>query len=283
MKRNTFLHLLPCFFTALAFGSCNNKKSKIILPDRGLCAHRGASETHPENTIAAFREAIRVGAHMIEFDVYITKDDELVVIHDSTVDRTTDGSGEVSDLTLEEIKNLDAGYSKSPEFKGERIPTLTETLSIMPVNIWLNVHLKGGEKSGKKVTGVINAHNRKHQAFLACNHEAAEGARSIDPTIMICNMVRDDSSWEYVDATIALKADFIQLIYPFKPEFSEYTKKLKEHGIRINYFGTDSYEEMRDLYDAGVEFPLVNNITAMMKEAEKLGIQPVKPLFRNKS
>ena len=70
------------------------------LPSMGICAHRGAMETHPENTIAAFEEAIRLGAQMIEFDVRLTKDNIPVVIHDDTVDRTTDGSGPVKQLTL---------------------------------------------------------------------------------------------------------------------------------------------------------------------------------------
>ena len=83
------------------------------LPQRGICAHRGANNTHPENTIAAFKEAIRLGVHMIEFDVQMSKDGELVVIHDKSVDRTTNGQGKVSDLSLIELKHLDAGSWKN--------------------------------------------------------------------------------------------------------------------------------------------------------------------------
>ena len=83
------------------------------MPSRGICAHRGASDTHPENTLAAFREAIQLGAHMIEFDVALSKDGQLVLMHDTTVDRTTDGDGPVSELTLAELKKLDAVGSKN--------------------------------------------------------------------------------------------------------------------------------------------------------------------------
>jgi glycerophosphoryl diester phosphodiesterase len=83
------------------------------MPSRGICAHRGASDTHPENTLAAFREAIRLGVHMIEFDVALSKDGQLVLMHDTTVDRTTDGDGPVSELTLAELKKLDAVGSKN--------------------------------------------------------------------------------------------------------------------------------------------------------------------------
>jgi glycerophosphoryl diester phosphodiesterase len=77
---------------------------------------------------------------MIEFDVALTQDGKLVLMHDVTVDRTTDGSGAVADLTLAQLKALDAGSWKDSKFARERIPTLDEALSIMPENVWLNVH-----------------------------------------------------------------------------------------------------------------------------------------------
>ncbi|HMD03800.1 MAG TPA: glycerophosphodiester phosphodiesterase family protein, partial [Candidatus Binatus sp.] len=90
-------------------------------------AHRGASGTFPENTLSGFRAAIDAGADMCELDVQLTRDGAVVVIHDETVDRTTDGKGEVAALTLEEIRRLDAGAKfKGGTVKGERIPTLDE-------------------------------------------------------------------------------------------------------------------------------------------------------------
>ncbi|WP_370636260.1 glycerophosphodiester phosphodiesterase [Cohnella sp. CFH 77786] len=91
-------------------------------------AHRGASGYAPENTIAAFDLALKMNADLIEFDVQRSKDGKLVVIHDETVDRTTDGSGAVMDLTLEELRGLDAGSWFSDAYAGERIPTLGEVL-----------------------------------------------------------------------------------------------------------------------------------------------------------
>ena len=79
--------------------------------------HRGAAGHEPENTLRSFRRAMELGADMVELDVHICGSGELVVIHDETVDRTTDGTGEVAKLTLDELKTLDAG-------RGERIPTL---------------------------------------------------------------------------------------------------------------------------------------------------------------
>ncbi|WP_158738686.1 glycerophosphodiester phosphodiesterase family protein [Alteribacillus sp. YIM 98480] len=91
-------------------------------------AHRGASGYAPENTLAAFVKAVEMKAEMIELDVQMSKDGELVVIHDTTVDRTTDGTGAIKDLTYEEIAELDAGSFFSEEFAGEKIPTLGEVL-----------------------------------------------------------------------------------------------------------------------------------------------------------
>ncbi len=125
----------------LVMGGTASKKTSKGLPERGICAHRGAMETHPENTLAAFKEAVFLGAHMIEFDVRLTKDGHLVILHDETVDRTTNGMGKISELTLHEVKQLDAGSWKSEIFTGEKIPTLQEVLIVLPENIWLNIHL----------------------------------------------------------------------------------------------------------------------------------------------
>ncbi|GGD00044.1 putative glycerophosphoryl diester phosphodiesterase YhdW [Thalassobacillus devorans] len=91
-------------------------------------AHRGASGYAPENTMAAFEKSVEMKADMFELDVQMSKDGELVVIHDTTVDRTTDGTGSVKDLTLEELKSLDAGSWFDESFTSETIPTLGEVL-----------------------------------------------------------------------------------------------------------------------------------------------------------
>jgi len=266
-----------CLHVAIAGGSAD--QSPLPLPERGICAHRGAMSTHPENTLPAFLEAIHVGVHMIEFDVCLSKDGQLVILHDATVDRTTDDTGNVSELTLAEIKKLDAGIKKGKEFEGIRIPTFTETLSIMPDNVWLNVHLKGGKELGAKTAEIIVKEKRLHQAFLACGSETARGARRIHPDIMICNMDRQSDSMDYANATIESGAQFIQLLG--KGEVSkEALSKLKQHGIRINYYVADTPDMVRDLLKAGVDFPLVNNPGLMMKAAVEMGIPPLQPVFR---
>ena len=94
-----------------------------------VAAHRGWSEKYPENTMLAFRAAAELGVDQIELDVRCTADGELVVIHDATVDRTTNGHGAVADMTLSELRALDAGSWKGEEFAGANIPTLDEFIA----------------------------------------------------------------------------------------------------------------------------------------------------------
>jgi len=254
--------------------------AEISMPSRGVCAHRGASETHPENTLSASHEAIRLGAQMIEFDVALSKDGELVLMHDDTIDRTTNEKGPVSNWTLAELKKLDAGSWKNAKFKDERVPTLDEVLAIMPENIWLNVHLKGDVELAEKVTKRIVAHSRLHQSFLACGVNAAEAAKRVDGRIKICNMERQGNSLPYVKETIAMKVDFIQL-YKGKSVDPAHTKLLKQHGIRINFCCANEADVVRRLFAAGTEFPLVDRLEPMLKVADAMGIERLKPIYRS--
>lgn len=107
-----------------------------------LMAHRGNSGLAPENTLAAFTKAVESGAEWTELDVHLSADGQIVVIHDATVDRTTDGTGAVAQMTLAQLKSLDAGSWFGLEFAGERIPTLREVIDLVGNRIRLNVEIK---------------------------------------------------------------------------------------------------------------------------------------------
>ncbi len=108
-----------------------------------VVGHRGARALYPENTMLSFRKAIELGVDGLEMDINMTSDGHLVVIHDTTVNRTTDGTGEVSGYTLRELKKLDAGSHFSSEYAGERIPTFEEFLDLVKGrNLLLNVEIK---------------------------------------------------------------------------------------------------------------------------------------------
>ncbi|MBL7169322.1 glycerophosphodiester phosphodiesterase [Candidatus Bathyarchaeota archaeon] len=112
--------------------------------------HRGAAGHEPENTLRSFRRAMELGADMVELDVHICGSGELVVIHDETVDRTTDGTGEVSKMTLDELRALDAG-------RGERIPTLQEVIDLATDRMGINIELKGLGTSGPALEHIEGA------------------------------------------------------------------------------------------------------------------------------
>lgn len=120
-----------------------------------IIAHRGFSGRYPENTLSAIRGAVDAGADLIEIDVQLTKDNRLVVMHDDSVDRTTNGKGKVKELTFDELRKLDAGVKFDAQFAGERIPTLEEALQTVKGKAVLNIELKDVEQPGAQ-TLVVN-------------------------------------------------------------------------------------------------------------------------------
>lgn len=112
-------------------------------------AHRGAMAAAPMNTMAAFELALTQGAHGIELDVQLSADGHLVVLHDLTVDATTDGSGAVADKSLAELQGLDAGSWFSDQYTGERMPTLSQVFAELGNRTLINVEIKAGSASSK--------------------------------------------------------------------------------------------------------------------------------------
>jgi glycerophosphoryl diester phosphodiesterase len=107
-----------------------------------IFGHRGANKVAPENTLSSFEKAFELGAPAIELDVMLSSDQRIMVIHDSTLDRTTNGHGLVKEITLNELKKLDAGLRFAPHFKGERIPTLDEVFDLAKNDYLINIELK---------------------------------------------------------------------------------------------------------------------------------------------
>jgi glycerophosphoryl diester phosphodiesterase len=152
-----------------------------------VIAHRGFSGVAPENTLAAVRAAINVGADMAEIDVTLTSDGEVVVIHDATLQRTTNGGGEVLRFSLADLGRLDAGSWFSPEFTGERIPTLDTILAEVDDRILLNVEIKSeavGLGVVNKVAAAIRARMMTDEIVVSSfTPEALEKMRVIAPEI----------------------------------------------------------------------------------------------------
>lgn len=141
------------------------------LPETAVIAHRGASAYAPENTLAAFKLAVRQGADALEMDIRLTLDRSLVIIHDRTVDRTTNGSGAVHQLPLAEIKKLDAGMKYDSAFSGEKIPTLQEVFEELKGTIPLNIEIKPEpltlEPLVVNITDCVRRHNVTNQVLFS--------------------------------------------------------------------------------------------------------------------
>ncbi len=122
-----------------------------------VIAHRGANRRAPENTLAAFRRAFELGADAIELDVMLSRDRVPVVIHDARVERTTDGTGFVRDLTWDELQRLDAGNWFGSTFRGTRVPNLEAVLEEVRGRGWINIELKNYDARGDGLEGVVTA------------------------------------------------------------------------------------------------------------------------------
>ncbi|WP_205503542.1 glycerophosphodiester phosphodiesterase [Rufibacter psychrotolerans] len=146
--RPLFLPLLLLLLTACGGPETPDKKLVLRTKSRkvSVIAHRGASGTAPENTLPAIKKALETSADFIEIDVHQSKDGQVVVIHDPTVDRTTNGSGRVADLTLAELKQLEAGIKFDSSLTDVRIPTLAQVLRTVKGKKKLLIELKKGEE-----------------------------------------------------------------------------------------------------------------------------------------
>lgn len=146
-----------------------------------IIAHRGVAGTYPENTHISFQAALSLQVQMIEFDIQLTKDNEFVVIHDETLERTTNGKGIVKDYTLQELKELDAGAWKDERFKGEQIPTLAEMLEQYTgkVSMLIEVkHVANAEQMAKQLKDFLQKYQTEniiiqsfHSSFIKIFHE----------------------------------------------------------------------------------------------------------------
>lgn len=154
-------------------------------------AHRGANSLAPENTLAAFRKAVELGSDGFELDVQFSKDGKLVVIHDEKVDRTTNGKGLVKDLTLAELKELDAGSWFGPEFLKEKIPTLDEVLGeFHGADLHINIEIKSGivlyPGIEKAVLAQVKERRREDSVLISSfNHYSLADCHKLNPEVRI--------------------------------------------------------------------------------------------------
>ncbi|WP_059172150.1 glycerophosphodiester phosphodiesterase [Bacillus sp. FJAT-27445] len=221
-----------------------------------IFAHRGSKGTHPENTLEAFREAIRLGVDGIELDVHLSKDGELVIIHDETVDRTTNGSGNVRDMTVEELKSLDAGSWFGWEFQGATIPTLDEVLALLKgTGIRLNVEIKSDvipyKGIEKKVLEALARHSYKENAIISSfNHYSLKRVRELDAEVETAILFMEvlHEPWEYAKT---IGAFGLHVHTPVA--YTEMARTAADLGVPVRVFTVNKEKKMKELIEMGIE------------------------------
>jgi glycerophosphoryl diester phosphodiesterase len=234
-------------------------------------AHRGASSLAPENTIEAFRLAVEAGAGGLELDVHMTSDGHIVVIHDATVDRTTEGAGPVSEITLDELRGFDAGHNFSPDggptrpyrARGVRVPTLEEVLREFPgvaVNIDIKVGRPGIEAA---VLGVLREADALGRVLVVSTpHAIVERFRKISGG----RVSTGASKWEigvfYILSTLRMeqlaRPAYHALQVPLRHRgiplaTPRFIRAAHASGVRVDVWTINQPDEMRRLLDLGAD------------------------------
>ncbi len=156
-----------------------------------LYAHRGASAAAPENTLAAFQRALDDGADGIEFDVHLSRDGVPVVLHDETLERTTNGSGPVANRRAAQLRQLDAGSWFAPEFAGEPLPTLEETLHLLAGRLRLNIEVKDA-RAGMAVFEVLKRFDPADVVVSSFDHRLLLRLRRAAPDLSLAVLAAAD-------------------------------------------------------------------------------------------
>jgi glycerophosphoryl diester phosphodiesterase len=218
-------------------------------------AHRGASAECPENTLVAFRRALELGAEMIECDLQLTSDGHVVIIHDWTVDRTTSGKGNVRDLPLEQIRQLDAGRWRDARFAGERVPTLEETLDLVLPRAQLNLELKSQADDSRLALAAVAAVSQ-HRAldrviFSSFDMALLEEVREASPYAQIgvlWSRPPFDEAWSYARdlAAVALHPNAVFVT-------AELVGQAKDRGLLVNAWTVNDIAVVIELVRRGVD------------------------------
>ncbi|MEH7274276.1 glycerophosphodiester phosphodiesterase [Neobacillus vireti] len=225
-----------------------------------LVAHRGATGYAPENTIAAFDKGVEMKADYIEIDVQRSKDGELVIIHDNTVDRTTDGTGYVKDLTFEQIRGLDAGSWKGEQFTGERIPTFDEILDRYHGKTGILIELKSPELypgieaqvAQKLIERNLDKPQNEKIIIQSFNFESMKLTNSLLPKVPIGVLTSNRAhTTEQALKEFATYADY------FNPSYGIVSKELVDQvhslGMKIQSWTVRSHEAAQFLLDMNVD------------------------------
>ncbi|MDF2960939.1 MAG: glycerophosphoryl diester phosphodiesterase [Paenibacillus sp.] len=194
-----------------------NRKQPLVI------AHRGAKGEAPENTLAAFQLGLEQGCDAIELDIHLSKDGEIIVIHDYTLDRTTDMTGTVNEMTLEEIKRADAGRWFDAKYEGERVPTLEEVFDLVPADVMINVEVKNtyGRQIEPALLELMKRKDRMHNVVVSSfDHKSLLFLKLLDPEVKI-GLLYDFNAGRHSALTASIGAP----VYSLHPGYKRIDKE----------------------------------------------------------
>jgi glycerophosphoryl diester phosphodiesterase len=222
-----------------------------------VIAHRGASSYAPENTLAAFDLALGMGVHQLELDVHFSRDGHIVVIHDETVDRTTNGSGLVADKTLAELRGLDAGSWFGDKFAAERIPTFGEVLERYKGRVHLHTEIKGRmERLAQRTADLVRGYGMADQVTITSFRKTPlEEVRAYAPELPTGWLVTEVSD-EVVARARALT--LTQICPRANTVTPELVRRLHAEGFVVRAWGVADEALMRQVVEAGADGMTVN-------------------------
>jgi glycerophosphoryl diester phosphodiesterase len=255
----------------VAVSLLKRERRAALRPWPSSFAHRGASARAPENTLEAFRLAVEAGAGGLELDVRMTRDGEVVVIHDATVDRVTDGSGTVAGMTLDEVRRLDAGYGFSSDGgrtfpyrgRGVRIPTLAEVYEGFP-DTCVNADIKEAQPEAEEaVLSVIREADAEGRTLVAStDHAVLRRFRKVSEGRVSTGASRREIAAYYVLSRLHLEAlvspAYEALQVPvehrgIKLVTPRFVRAAHSRGARVDVWTINDAAEMSRLLDLGVD------------------------------
>lgn len=251
--------MISQLFLALTLWNLPDHSSTTTLPRNLLLGHRGARAQAPENTLPSFKLALELGAHGIEFDVYFSKDKVPVIMHDDTLERTTNGKGPVWEKTLSELRELDAAKS-FPEFAGTQIPTLAETLHAMPDGAVVNIELKGSGNFTKEdlVDAVLDVmrseRDRLYIIVSSFDTKLLEILRQRDSDVFIGFLLWEHNFLTYLQALADMKS-----VKPNALHISSYLAtssiiaRAHAKGLKVHVWTINDKTEAKSLREKGVD------------------------------
>ena len=207
-----------------------------------IMGHRGAAALEPENTLLSIERAMEIGVDAVEIDVRLSKDKEMVVIHDSTVDRTTNGTGPVSSYALKEMKKLDAG-------KGETIPTLDEVIDLIGNQVMLVIELKE-EGTERKVVELIKRNNLDDNVYvISFWHSLVRAVKEMDSRIKTGILLVGCP----VDACIATQTSANALVMKYTFVNRKFVEIAHKEGLKVFIWNIDDRHLLKPYVDMRVD------------------------------